>query len=188
MSKTRKGTQHSTTTRWETGAAFDFVDTGTNVVFNPIIRKIDVAIIAEEYGEAYNLDAAAIDTLSAGLVTEGFTAVTNPAATTGGVDAGGAVTPGRTPVAIGSTNLVTIQNIRNAIDTLEAAGELNMLGTDTGTGRLNLLNTVPGAAGNQTITKSGSNITVRGMTGGADEITMRSIYDLLAEIVENTES
>jgi len=169
----------------EGGTAIDFSDTGTNVVFNPITRKIDVAVIAEEYGDAYNLDAAAIDTLSDDLTTEGFTAVTNPSATSGGVDAGGAVTPGRTPVAIGSSNLVTIQNLHAAIEALEESGDLNMLGIDLGTGRLNLLNTIPGAAGNQPITKTGDNITVSGMTGGAEAVDVRGIYDAIKDIEIN---
>lgn len=64
------------------GVAVNFADTGTDVVFNPTVRKIDVEIEAEEVGVAYNLDPGDIDTVA----LTGFSAVTNVAATSGGVD------------------------------------------------------------------------------------------------------
>lgn len=66
----------------ENGAAFNFTDTGTDVVFNPSVRKIDVAVEAEEAGDAWNLDANEIDNTE----IEGVSSVTNPAATSGGID------------------------------------------------------------------------------------------------------
>jgi hypothetical protein len=65
-----------------TGAAIDFADTGTDVVFVPTVRKVDCAVEAEEVGVAYNLDPNTVTTEA----LTGFSAVTNPAATTGGED------------------------------------------------------------------------------------------------------
>ena len=105
---------------------------------------------------------------------------------TGGLDAGTAITPGRTGVAIGATNLLSLVNLAAAIAACNAANTLDITTVNAGAGSLALTNDRGGVAGNVTITKTGANITVTGMTGGKDAVTMRGIYDLLAEIADNT--
>lgn len=102
----------------------------------------------------------------------------------GGLEPGSSVTPGNIGFAIGSTNLLTAANITAAIVAANAANTLDITPTNGGAGTITLRNDVPGVAGTVTITKSGANITVTGMTGGVDAVTMRELFDNLSEIVD----
>jgi len=79
-------------------------------------------------------------------------------------ESGGGVTPGNVSVTIGGTAAATLANLETAIETyLDIIGTIDAGATDP---TLDLENNESGAVGNVTITTTGANITVSGMSGG----------------------
>jgi hypothetical protein len=120
------------------------------------------SIVADEVGEDYNV------TIS--KTGDNITA-TSP---TGGADPD--ITEGNVEVVIGTDLQTTITNLETAFTETRDEGDLLITAKAYST-YVNLIHLEIGTGGNETITKSGSTITVTGMAGGADEVTLQTLID-----------
>ena len=165
------------------GGAIRLVNRLGSVTMIALAKKQGSAQIAEEIGSVMATGTIAISALNA---EEGNTIVLNDgvhAAVTFEFDDNDSVGEGNIGVSIGADN---IESMALLVAAIEDADDLDITPSDNGDGSCFLRNDIPGAAGNETITKTGTHITVTGMADGKDAVTIRAIYDLLAEIAENT--
>lgn len=105
-------------------------------------------------------------TASPPTVTSPFSGGSNGTATVFEFDSNSVFGSGNVGVLIGATAAATMTNLINAIN----ASALDIAATDTTITipRATLTHGTPGDQGNQTITETGANITVTGMSGGTD--------------------
>lgn len=89
-------------------------------------------------------------------------------------DSGGGVTGGRTAVTIGGTVALTLAALKTAINGSTLAIDATDLVVGTS---LTLTHQVAALADNETITKTGANIAVTGMTGGQDDQNVSLHYN-----------
>lgn len=136
-------------------------------------------------GTAGALDTDYTITLTWGTVGEdGNSTVTKVGANitvtsmTGGLDAGDAVTPGNVGVVAAVAGNASAVNLLAAIN-IHVALDIVATHTDPPSAMIELANSAAGAAGNVTITKVGAAITVTGMAGGLDAV---SLYTLSAQL------
>lgn len=109
-------------------------------------------------------------------MTEAATNFTVSAGTfANGVAAGsGTVTGSNIAVAIAATANLTAANLHSAIN---AASSLDITSTNSPAGTCALVNDAGGTGGNVTITKTATNCTVTGMSGGAGAATLTLLSD-----------
>lgn len=127
-------------------------------------------LLADTYDTIHNV---AITESSATIVVSGMS---------GGLNPGEDITPGNTGVILGATYLDSCTNIAAAILVKKVAGLLAITSTNGGAGTVTLVNDVANSTGNVTITKSGANITVTGMSGGTDRVTFRTIQESITNV------
>ncbi len=184
------------------GATFELTDgagaTGDNVEVDVSgaanVTDDGVAILAaikatiaglNNAGTAGALDTDYTITLTWGTVGEaGNSTVTKVGANitvtsmTGGLDPGDDVTPGNVGVAAAVAGNASCANLLAAIN-IHATLDVTAALTDPPSATLDLVNNTAGAAGNVAITKAGAPITVTGMAGGLDAV---SLYTLAAQL------
>lgn len=94
------------------------------------------------------------------------------------------VTPGNVAVKIGLTVTDTLANLIEAINQSTSDGDLNIAATQLESSPFTtakLWNLTAGASSNETITRSGTNITVSRMEGGAGKVSLESVIEALSE-------
>lgn len=154
------------------------VDVQTRAFQNPArgikldIRDTRLGIVSLPVGTAAS---GSITVIAQSSISDGETFVLNDginAPITFEYDKNGVTVPGNVPINIASIS--TVQQVRDAtLAAINGVGSsLRINGTASGTTDINLLNAVPGAAGNQLITDTVANpgFTTVGMSGGANGV------------------
>jgi len=108
-----------------------------------------------------------------------YITVTSP---TGGADAGDNATPGNIVVEIWDDVNILAEYLTLAINEVKEDGDLDIHANAYGP-KVTLTNLATGPAGNETITTTADEITVTGMAGGANAVTIDSIITALAALV-----
>ena len=124
---------------------------------------------------------AATGTITCGQVADGNTVTIDDGvhtAVTFEFDNNETTTPGNIAVAFAASGGVSAANLLIAINA-QATLDVTATATDPASATINLTNDTAGAAGNVAITKVGAPITVTGMAGGLDAV---SLYTLAAQL------